>query len=114
RELTNAAAPLGGKDAAAYAEFLKTKSEAARHRTVELPLRMAELAAEVAGVCADAADAAGPRRAVGMDARAGAVYAEAAARVASMLVRANGGGDAAEPSVAAAERASRRAPASDE
>jgi hypothetical protein len=39
-------------------EFLRTRSEEARDRTIELPLRMAFLAAEAAEIAADAADAA--------------------------------------------------------
>src|SRR5581483_2345354 len=91
------AAPLAAEDAAVYQEFLSTRSEAARQRTIELPLRMAELAAEVT------------EGAVGGDARVGALLADAAARAAALLVRANGGDEsAAAPATGRAARAAAR------
>jgi formiminotetrahydrofolate cyclodeaminase len=98
------AAPLAAADADAYRAFLASRSDETRRWTIELPLRMAELAADAAELAAEAAwstesPAAG-------DARAGVLLAEAAARAAAMLVRVNGGGD---EGAAATERAARAA-----
>jgi hypothetical protein len=93
RALAGEIAPLAADDAAAYQEFLRTRSDVARARTIELPLRMAELAAATAEVAAEAAVAAnGP---VGVDAAVGTLLAETAARAAALLVRMNGGGEEA-------------------
>ena len=87
RELREQAAPLGTEDAAAYEDLLRTQSDEARALTVELPLRMAELAAEIAEVCALAAGSTrGPARG---DAAAGAELAAAAGRAAARLVAIN-------------------------
>ena len=87
RELREQAAPLGTEDAAAYEDLLRTQSDEARALTVELPLRMAELAAEIAEVCALAAESThGPARG---DAAAGAELAAAAGRAAARLVAIN-------------------------
>ena len=104
RALAEQASPLAAEDAAAYEEFLRTRSGEARARTIELPLRMAGLAADTAEVAAEAAVAAdGP---VGGDAAVGTLLAETAARAAALLVRVNGGGDAAGE---ASDRAARAA-----
>jgi hypothetical protein len=103
-ELSAELAPLAAADAAAYREFLATRSDEARSRTIELPLRMAELAADTAELAAEAARA--TESAARGDARAGIVLAEAAARAAALLVQMNGGGDAA---ASATERAARAA-----
>jgi len=107
RSLERQARPLAEADAAAYSDYLRTRSEEDRVRTIDLPLQMAGLAAQTAEVAADAAEAA--QGAVGGDARVGALLAEAAARAAALLVRMNGGGDAAERSSARAARAAARA-----
>ena len=91
-------APLAAEDAEAYRVYLATGSDEARARTIEVPLRMAELAAEAAATI---------DRAVRGDAFTGALLAEAAARAAALLVRVNGGDDAA--TAAATERAARAA-----
>ena len=96
--------PLATEDEAAYREFLATRSESARGRTIELPLQMAELAADAAELAAEAVLS--TASAARGDARAGVVLAEACARAAAMLVQVNGGGDAA---AAATRRASRAA-----
>jgi hypothetical protein len=94
RSLARDVEPLGAEDAAAYHEFLRTKSEEAKARTIELPLRMAALAAEVAELAAETSERAkGP---VGGDAAVGTMLAETAARAAAYLVRVNGGGESAE------------------
>jgi Formiminotransferase-cyclodeaminase len=100
------ARPLADADAAAYSDFLRTRSEEDRARTIELPLRMADLAARTAELAADAAGA--TEGAVGGDAKVGTLLAEAAARAAALLVRLNGGGDAAEGSTGRAARAAAR------
>jgi formiminotetrahydrofolate cyclodeaminase len=106
RTIWREAGPLAAADAAAYSDFLRTRSEEDRARTIELPLRMADLAAAAAELAADAA--ASNEGAVGGDARVGALLAEAAARAAALLVRLNGGGDAAEDAIARAARAADR------
>ena len=98
-------APLAAEDAEAYRVYLATGSDEARARTIELPLQMAELAADTAELAAEAA--ATIDRAVRGDALTGALLAEAAARAAGLLVRVNGGDDAA--AAAATERAARAA-----
>jgi len=106
RSLGREARPLADADAAAYSDFLRTRSEEDRQRTIELPMRMADLAAQTAEVAAEAAAAADG--AVGGDATVGTLLAEAAARAAALLVRLNGGGDAAEDAIARAARAAAR------
>jgi formiminotetrahydrofolate cyclodeaminase len=106
RSLAAEVEPLAAADAAAYKEFLRSTSEEARVRTIELPLRMAGLAADAAELAADAA--ASTERAVRGDARAGVLLAEAAARAAALLVRMNGGGDAAADATGRAARAAAR------
>jgi methenyltetrahydrofolate cyclohydrolase len=106
RELSREARPLADADASAYSDFLRTRSEEDRARTIEIPLRMAGLAATAAELAADAAEA--TEGAVGGDARVATLLAEAAARAAALLVRLNGGGDAAEDATARAARAAAR------
>jgi hypothetical protein len=106
RAIGREARPLADADAAAYSDFLRTRSEADRQRTIELPLRMAGLAAEAAELAAEAAAA--TEGAVGGDAKVGVLLAEAAARAAALLVRLNGGGDAAEAASGRAARAAAR------
>jgi hypothetical protein len=105
-ELSAAIAPLGDADAEAYREFLATRSDEARGRTIELPLRMAQLAADTAELAAEAALS--TKSAAQGDARVGVMLAETAARAAALLVRVNGGGGAAEPATERAARAAAR------
>ena len=98
--------PLAAEDEAAYREFLATRSDSARARTIELPLRMAELAADAAELAVEAALS--TESAARGDARAGVVLAEACARAAAMLVQVNGGGDAAASATGRASRAAAR------
>ena len=108
-ELRERAESLGAADAVAYRELLRTQSTEARERAIDLPLEIAELAAEVAEACAEAA--AGVSSGVRWDAASGALLAEAAARIGSLLVEANLAGAAdgrlarAQEAAAAAERA---------
>jgi methenyltetrahydrofolate cyclohydrolase len=106
RAIAREARPLADADAAAYSDFLRTRSQADRERTIEIPLRMANLAAETAELAAEAAAA--TEGAVGGDARVGALLADAAARGAALLVRVNGGGDAADAATGRAARAAAR------
>jgi formiminotetrahydrofolate cyclodeaminase len=99
-------APLAAEDAEAYRAYLDTGSGEARARTIELPLRMAELAADAAELAAEAA--ASIDRPVRGDALTGVLLAETAARAAALLVRTNGGGDAAAPATERAARAAAR------
>jgi len=103
RAIAERAAPLAQADAEAYREFLATRSEEARERTIALPREMADLAADAAEVAAIAASA--TEGAVGGDARVGVLLAETAARAAALLVEMNGGGDAAAAATARASRA---------
>jgi methenyltetrahydrofolate cyclohydrolase len=97
-------APLAAEDAEAYRVYLATDSDEAHARTIELPLRMAELAADTAELSAEATES--TERAARCYAAAGVLLAQAAARAAALLVRMNGGGDAA---AGATERAARAA-----
>ncbi|HSP73921.1 MAG TPA: hypothetical protein VLN26_16220, partial [Gaiellaceae bacterium] len=99
-------APLAEADAAAYRDFLATRSDQARALTIALPLAMAELAADAAELAAEAAEA--TESAASGDAKAGVLLAEAAARAAALLVTVNGGGDAAAAATGRAARAAAR------
>ena len=89
RVLAREVAPLADLDAAAYEEFLRTRSDEAQARTIELPARMAELATDAAGLAGEAAEAA--EGAVRGDAAVGVLLGEAAAHAAALLVRINSG-----------------------
>ena len=103
RAVAEQAAPLAAQDAEPYREFLATRSAESQQLTIDLPLQMAELAADAAELASAAATATdGP---VGGDARVGTLLAEAAARAAGLLVQLNGGGDAADTATARAARA---------
>ena len=106
RALAEQAKPLAAEDAAAYQDFLRTRSEEARRRTIELPLHMARLAADAAEIAAEAAAAA--EGSVAGDAQVGTLLAETAARAAALLVRVNGGGEAAAEATERAWRAAAR------
>jgi formiminotetrahydrofolate cyclodeaminase len=104
---------LGLDDLAAYEELLATGSVNAREQTIDVPLALAELAAETAELCAASAERASG--AVAFDAAAGVILAESAARVAEMLVAANlsgaddpRGGQATDAAARAARAATRR------
>ena len=99
-------APLAEADADAYRDYLATHSDDARSRTIELPLRMAELAADAAELAVESAES--TERAASGDAKAGVLLAEAAARAAALLVQVNGGGDAAASATGRAARAASR------
>jgi formiminotetrahydrofolate cyclodeaminase len=109
RALKREAAPLAQADADAYAAFLREPNEAARDRTIALPVELARLAAAIAEVAAQASERGKP--VLRGDAAAGALLAEAAAKAAARLVEINA--EAGDPRIAearaAAEDASRAA-----
>lgn len=78
---------LGDEDAAAYTEFMRTSSDGARDRTIDVPLELAETAAAVARL-GERLEREGSERLVG-DAAAAAELARAAVRVAARLVELN-------------------------
>ncbi len=78
---------LGDEDSAAYTDFMRTKSDADRDRTIDVPLAIAETAAEVAGLARSLVEEGNPR--VAGDAEAGYVLARAAASVCARLVEIN-------------------------
>jgi hypothetical protein len=98
---------LGPADAEAYSAYLADPGERTRGRTIAVPLRISQLAAETAELAVRAAEAA--RSPVAADAAAGAVLARAAAEIGALLVTANAGRD--DPRVARASASAERATA---
>jgi formiminotetrahydrofolate cyclodeaminase len=78
---------LADADAAAYADFIRTRSDADRDRTIDVPLALAEAAAEVAALARVLVENGNPR--VAGDAEAGYELAATAARVGARLVEIN-------------------------
>ena len=93
-ELRTRLVELADADADAYTAFMTTRSGADRDRTIDVPLAIAEAAAEVASL--GRAIAEGGNHRVAGDAIAGAELAAAVARVGATLVEINlhGAGDA--------------------
>ena len=87
RELRAEAASLAALDATAYADFLRVRDSEARRRIVELPVRIAGLATEVAELAARAAKRGKPGSAA--DAAVGSILAAAAVQAAALLVEVN-------------------------
>jgi formiminotetrahydrofolate cyclodeaminase len=81
---------LADEDAAAFAEYMRTRGEEARSRTVDVPLELAEAAAAVARL-GERLERAGNPRLVG-DAAAAGLIGRSAARAAARLVELNLGG----------------------
>jgi methenyltetrahydrofolate cyclohydrolase len=81
---------LADEDAEAYAEFMRTRTAESKDRTVDVPLEIAEQAAEVARL-GEQMEREGNRNLVG-DAAAATVLARAALRAAAALVELNLGG----------------------
>jgi formiminotetrahydrofolate cyclodeaminase len=86
-ELRTRLVGLADEDAEGYAAFMRTKSDADRARTVDVPLAIAEAASEVAALARATAESGNPR--VAGDAIAGAELAAAVARVGARLVEIN-------------------------
>jgi formiminotetrahydrofolate cyclodeaminase len=80
---------LADEDAQAYADFIRTRSDEDRSRTIEIPLAVAEAAAETAVLAERLAEHG--RGSVRGDALVGAELAHAAERSASLLVELNRG-----------------------
>jgi methenyltetrahydrofolate cyclohydrolase len=78
---------LAEDDAAAYTAFMRTRSDADRVRTIEVPSAMSRLADEVAKLADDLSERCKPS--VAGDAFAGAELARAAARTAERLAEIN-------------------------
>jgi formiminotetrahydrofolate cyclodeaminase len=78
---------LGDEDSAAYTAFMRTKSDADRDRTIDVPLAIAETAAEAAALGQTLVESGNPR--VAGDAEAGSILARAAATVCARLVEIN-------------------------
>lgn len=78
---------LGDQDSAAYTDFMRTKSDVDRDRTIDVPLAIAEAAAEVAGLARTLVEGGNPR--VAGDAEASYILAGAAAAVCARLVEIN-------------------------
>jgi methenyltetrahydrofolate cyclohydrolase len=86
-ELRARLAALADEDADAYAAFVRTRGDEERDRTIEVPLALAETAAEAAALAERLAEH-GKRSVVG-DALAAADLAHAAVRAAARLVEIN-------------------------
>lgn len=83
---------LADEDAAAYTAFMRTKSREDRDRTIDVPLAIAETAAEVSSLAGVLVEGGNPR--VAGDAEAGRALARAAAGVGARLVEINLDGEA--------------------
>jgi len=86
-ELRTRLLDLGDEDAAAYTDFMRTKSAEDRDRTIDVPLAIAETAAEVARLARTLVEGGNPR--VAGDAEAGFELARAVSRVGARLVEIN-------------------------
>lgn len=91
-ELRTRLLELGGEDSAAYTDFMRTRSDADRDRTIDVPLAIAESAAEVAQLARALVEGGNPR--VAGDAESGCILACAAAAVCARLVEINLAGSA--------------------
>jgi formiminotetrahydrofolate cyclodeaminase len=80
---------LAAEDAGAYADFMRTRSDEDRSRTIEIPLAVAEAAAETAALAERLAEHG--RGSVRGDALVGAELARASGRSASLLAELNRG-----------------------
>ncbi len=94
---------LADEDSAAYAEFMESKSDSARSRTVDVPLEIAECAAAAAALAAGLIERLSV--AVAGDAEAAVALARGAAQVAGRLVELNLSGDLDDPRAARARAA---------
>jgi methenyltetrahydrofolate cyclohydrolase len=104
-ELRARAEPLADADAGAYVAYMDSRSPAAAERIIEIPLEIAEIAAELAELARLVARDGNPN--VSGDAAAGAQLAAAASAVGANLVRLNA--DPGDERVAIAAELARRA-----
>jgi formiminotetrahydrofolate cyclodeaminase/glutamate formiminotransferase/formiminotetrahydrofolate cyclodeaminase len=86
-ELRSRLLELADEDAEAYTSFMRTKSDADRSRTIDIPLAVAEAASEVAVLARVLAEGGNPR--VAGDAEAAFELAAAVTRVGARLVEIN-------------------------
>ena len=91
-ELRTRLVELADEDAEAYTAFMRTRSGEDRGRTIDVPLAIAETAAEAASLARTLVEGGNPH--VAGDAEAGLELALAAARVGARLVEINLGGKA--------------------
>jgi methenyltetrahydrofolate cyclohydrolase len=103
RALRGGLLTLADEDASAFAAFLDSGSQRSRSRTIDVPLAIAETAAEIAALAGRVA--ADGKRAVHGDAQAAAELARAAVLAATRLVRINIGEEQDERGVRADELA---------
>jgi len=93
-ELRSRLLELADEDAEAYTAFMRTRSDADRDRTIDVPLAIAEAASEAAALARTLVEGGNPR--VAGDAEAGFLLAAVATRVGVRLVEINLG-DADDP-----------------
>lgn len=86
-ELRSRLLELADEDAEAYTAFMRTRSDEDRDRTIDVPLAIAETAAEAASLARVLIEGGNPR--VAGDAEAGFELSLAAARVGARLVEIN-------------------------
>jgi formiminotetrahydrofolate cyclodeaminase len=86
-ELRQRLLALADEDSAAYTEFMATKSDEARGRTIDVPLEVAELAQRVAVLAKRLADEV--RSPLNADSAAAGFLARACVRAAARLVEVN-------------------------
>ena len=86
-ELRTLLVELADEDADAYSAFMRTRSVEDRDRTIDVPLAIAEAAAEVDALARAVAEGGNPR--VAADAVSGAELASAVTRVGAQLVEVN-------------------------
>lgn len=89
RELRKGLVGLADEDAQAYSDFMRTRSDQDRSRTIDVPLAVAEAAAETAALAEGLAEHG--RKSIAGDALVAAELAHAAARAALALVELNRG-----------------------
>jgi methenyltetrahydrofolate cyclohydrolase len=86
-ELRTRLVELADEDGEAYTAFMRTRSAEDRERTIDVPLAIAETAAEVSSLASALVEGGNPR--VAGDAEAGFELALAAARVCARLIEIN-------------------------
>jgi formiminotetrahydrofolate cyclodeaminase len=87
RELGRRLVSLADEDSAAYGEFMRSRTDEARRRTIEVPLAIAAAAGEVRELAAGLVERG--KRSVAGDAEAAVELASAAARIGERLADLN-------------------------